>query len=349
MFNYPIWSRIFWGNTLESWFWAVVIFLGVLLALKIFKTVIISRLKKLSQKTKTQLDDLFISAIQKITSPFYLIIALYSGSFALTLPPLADKIIYYVFLIGVVYYVIRFLENLINYGVKVLVESKEGQEGMGIIKLGGAILKIALWAGAIVLLLSNMGYNVTSLVAGLGIGGIAVALAVQSILGDLFSSLTIFLDKPFKIGDFIAVGDNFGTVQKVGIKTSRIELLQGEELVIANSDLTNSRIRNFGPMKTRRVVFTLGVVYGTAPETLEKIPETLKNIIEKEEGTEIERIHFKEFGDSALIFEVAFYINSPDYYEYMDTRQKINLEITKKFGKEGIEMAFPTQTIHLKK
>jgi len=349
MFNYPIWSKTFLGNSLESWLWALAVFLAVLIVLKIFKTIIISRLKKLSEKTKTQLDDLFIGAIQKIASPFYLIIALYAGSLALTLTPLVDKIIYYVFLIGIVYYVIRFLENLINYGVKVLVESKEGQEGMGIIKLGGAILKIALWAGAIVLLLSNMGYNVTSLVAGLGIGGIAVALAIQSILGDLFSSLTIFLDKPFKIGDFIAVGDNFGTVQKVGIKTSRIELLQGEELVIANSDLTNSRIRNFGPMKTRRVMFTLGVVYGTGAETLEKIPEMLKEIIEKEEGTEIERIHFKEFGDSALIFEVAFYVNSPDYYEYMDTRQRINLEITKKFDKEGIEMAFPTQTIHLKK
>src|SRR6056297_2619182 len=290
MFTHSFWTKTLFNNSLEIWFWALLIFLVVLGVLKIFKSVIISKLKKLSKKTETKIDDLLIGAIQDISFPFYLIISLYAGSLKLALTPLVDKILYFIFLIGVVYYVIRFLESLINYGVQKLIKSKEGREGVGIIRLGGAILKIVLWLGAIVLVLSNMGYDVTSLVAGLGIGGIAVALAIQSILGDLFSSLTILLDKPFKIGDFIVVGDNYGTVKKVGVKTTRIELLQGEELVVSNSELTNSQIRNFGAMKTRRVVFTIGVVYGLSSEKLEKIPEILEDIIKKEEKTEIERI-----------------------------------------------------------
>lgn len=337
------------NNSLEIWFWAFIIFAVIWLVLKIFKSVIISKLKKFSQKTETQIDDLLIGAIQDIPSPFYLIISLYAGSLKLTLVPLVEKTIYYIFLIGIVYYTIRFLQNLINYGVEKLTESKEGQEGLGIIWLGGAILKIGLWLGAIVLLLSNMGYNVTSLVAGLGIGGVAVALALQNILGDLFSSLTILLDKPFKIGDFIEVGESYGTVKKVGVKSTRIDLLQGEELVVSNSELTNSQIRNFGVMKTRRAIFTIGVVYGLSPQILKKIPSIIEDIIKKEGKTEIERAHFKEFGDFSLIFEVVFYVNSPDYIEYMDIRERVNLEITEQFEKEGIEMAFPTQTVFVKK
>ncbi len=342
-------SISFLGNPLESWFWSAVIFLAVLIGLKIFKSIAVLKLKAISEKTKTQIDDIVIGAINKIHWPFYVIIALYAGSLYINLNLILDKTINYIFLISVIYYVIKFAESLIDYGINVMVEKKGEQEGGGIIKLGGSIIKIVIWVGAIVWILSNMGYNVTSLIAGLGIGGIAVALALQSVLGDLFSSLTILLDKPFKVGDFIVLGENYGTVEKVGIKSTRIILLQGEELVVSNSELTNSQIRNFGKMNSRRIVFDIGVVYGIKPDLLEKIPEFLKEIIEKNEKNRIERIHFREFGDFSLIFEVVFNVDSPDYAEYMDIRQKINLDIARKFEKEKIDMAFPTQTIELKK
>ncbi|MCD4693910.1 mechanosensitive ion channel family protein [bacterium] len=342
-------QAFFLGNSLNSWLWSIVIFFAVLIALKIFKSIIVSRLKALSEKTKTQIDDIVIGAINNIHWPFYVMVSLYAGSFYINLDSIIDKAINYIFLISVVYYVIRFVESLIDYGVNVMIEKKGGQEGVGIIKLGGSVVKIVIWVGAVVLILSNMGYNVTSLIAGLGIGGIAVALALQNVLGDLFSSLTILLDKPFKVGDFIVLGENYGTVERVGIKSTRIILLQGEELVVSNSELTNSQIRNFGKMNSRRIVFNIGVVYGIRPDLLEKIPEFLREIIEKNEKNRLERVHFKEFGDFSLIYEAIFYVNSPDYGEYMDIRQKINLDIARKFEKEEIDMAFPTQTIELKK
>ncbi len=211
------------------------------------------------------------------------------------------------------------------------------------------LVKIALWAGAIALLLANMGYNITSLVAGLGIGGIAVALAVQNVLGDVFSSLSIYLDKSFQVGDFIAVGNNYGTVKHIGIKTTRVELLQGEELVVSNSQLTSAEIRNFGVMEYRRVVFTIGAIYNTHIEKLKKIPSILRKTIEAQDKTEVERVHFKSFGDYSLVFEAVYYIQTADYIEYMDIQQQINFDIAEIFQKEKIEMAYPTQTIQLEK
>lgn len=199
------------------------------------------------------------------------------------------------------------------------------------------------------MILANMGYNVTSLIAGLGIGGIAIGLALQNILGDLFSSLAIYFDKPFKVGDFVIVDQYMGTVKHVGVKTTRIEALQGEEIVVSNSDLTNSRIQNFGVMQRRRIAFNFGVTYDTSAEKLKAIPGWVKKIIDDIEITEYDRSNFKGFGDSSLDFENVYYLNSGDYNEYMNTQEEINLAIVQKFEEEGVEMAFPTQTVHVKK
>jgi small-conductance mechanosensitive channel len=197
------------------------------------------------------------------------------------------------------------------------------------------------------LVLENLGVDISALVAGLGIGGIAVALAVQSILGDLLASLSILLDKPFVIGDYLSVDDLGGTVESIGLNSTRLTSLTGEQLVFSNKDLLQSRIRNFGRMEERRVLFRIGVVYGTPPEVVEKIPGMLRSAIESHELTRFERSHFKEFGDSALIFETVYFMTVPDYGTYMDVQQAVNLDMLRRFAAQGIEFAYPTQHLYL--
>jgi small-conductance mechanosensitive channel len=193
--------------------------------------------------------------------------------------------------------------------------------------------------------LDNFGVDITALVTGLGIGGIAVALAVQNILGDLFASLSIILDKPFVIGDFIIVDNYMGNIEHIGLKSTRVRSLSGEQLIFSNSDLLKSRIRNYKRMMKRRVVFAVGVVYQTAPEKLKVIPELIKKMIEAQELTEFDRVHFKEFGNFSLNYEAVYWVCSPDYKTYMDIQQAINLAIFEEFKTQGIEFAYPTQTL----
>jgi small-conductance mechanosensitive channel len=208
------------------------------------------------------------------------------------------------------------------------------------------VVRLAVWSAALLLMLDNLGVDVTALVAGLGVGGIAVALAVQNILGDLFASLSIALDKPFVIGDFVIVGDFMGTIERVGLTTTRIRSLSGEQLVFSNSDLLASRIRNYKRMQERRVAFSVGVTYQTSPDTLEAIPGMIRELIENQQTTRFDRAHFKAFGDSAYLFEIVYYVLDPDYNRFMDTQQAINLGICRRFAEHGIEFAYPTRTVH---
>ena len=211
------------------------------------------------------------------------------------------------------------------------------------------IARLVLWATILLLILDNLGVDITALVAGLGIGGVAIALAVQNILGDLFASLSIVLDKPFVLGDFVIVGDLMGSVENIGIKTTRVRSLSGEQLVFSNNDLLTSRIRNFGRMQERRVVFKLGVTYQTPAEKLEGIPGIIREAIEARDKTRFDRSHFASYGDFSLDFETVYYVLSADYNLYMDIQQAINLAIFRRFADEGIEFAYPTQTLFLEK
>src|SRR5918996_604115 len=215
---------------------------------------------------------------------------------------------------------------------------------LGLIQL---FARVVVWSIALLLILNNLGFDVTALVAGLGIGGIAVALAAQNILGDLFASLAIVLDQPFVVGDAVLLGDKTGTVERIGIKTTRIRSLSGEELVVSNADLLASRIHNFKRMAERRVVFTLGIAYGTPAEKLEKLPAMLRAIIEAQQLVRFDRAHFARYGDFALIYEVVYWMLSADYNVYMDTQQRINLAILRRLQDEGVEFAYPTQTVYL--
>jgi small-conductance mechanosensitive channel len=211
------------------------------------------------------------------------------------------------------------------------------------------LINILIWVIGIVFLMDNLGFDISAVIAGLGIGGIAIALAAQAILGDLFSYFVIFFDRPFEVGDFITVGDKRGTVEYTGIKTTRIRALSGEQLVFSNTDLTNSRIHNYKKMEERRVLFKLGVVYQTPAAKLEEIPKIVREIIEKRADVRFDRGHFESYGDFSLNFEFVYFIVGADYVKYMDTQQSINLEVYNEFETRGIEFAYPTQTLFLNK
>lgn len=207
--------------------------------------------------------------------------------------------------------------------------------------------RLALWVLVLLMALQNLGVQITALVTGLGIGGIAVALAVQNVLGDLFASLSIILDRPFVIGDFLIAGEFLGTVEYIGLKTTRLRSLSGEQLIFSNSELLDRPLRNYKRMDERRALFTFGVTYQTSADQLEAIPEMVRAIVEDQEETRFDRAHFKEYGDSSLVFEVVYYVLIPDYNRYMDVQHAINVALYRRFEEESIEFAYPTRTLYV--
>ncbi|MFQ6137326.1 MAG: mechanosensitive ion channel family protein [Candidatus Hydrothermarchaeales archaeon] len=340
------------NNYVKDYLLALAVFLLAVIVLKIFKYVIINKLKKISAKTRTELDELLIKIIDKVGWPFYLLLSLYIALQFIQIPNFIETALYYVILVLVTYYVIIGIQDLIDYGThKIILKRREEEKEVdtSVIDLLSKILKGVLWGVAVIFILSNLGYNVSTLIAGLGIGGIAIAFALQNVLSDIFASFSIYFDKPFKIGDFIIVGDDLGVVKKIGIKTTRLQSLWGQEIVISNRELTSTRINNYKKMEKRRIHFTFGVVYNTSTEKLKKILKIIKEIFDKIELADLDRVHFKEFGNFSLNFEVAYYVDTGDYNKYMDTQQEINFAIKERFEKEGIEFAYPTQTVFVNK
>jgi small-conductance mechanosensitive channel len=222
-------------------------------------------------------------------------------------------------------------------------ERKGFETMMGPLRFVGTLI---LWSTLTLIILERLGVNVTTLVAGLGIGGVAVALAIQNILGDIFAAFSIVLDKPFIVGDFIVVDTFRGTVDHIGLKTTRLRSLSGEQIIFANADLLKSRISNFRRMEERRVLFTLGVTYMTSPDVIAQIPELIKTIITQQPDVRFDRAHFAQMAEYALNFEVVYFVVSPDYVTFMDRQQAINLAIFRQFNELGIEFAFPTRTVY---
>lgn len=280
--------------------------------------------------------------------PFLYMLAFYFGLTYLSLPAGADRVIHVAILTIATWLVIRVITAAIGYSFKRFAVSSDAS--MSQLKQAKGILllvKVMLWVGGVIFLVDNLGYNITTIVAGLGIGGIAIALAAQAVLADLFSYLVIFFDKPFETGDFILLGDKAGVVEHIGVKTTRLKTLGGEQLIVSNTDLTNSRVHNFKRMEKRRVNFSIGVTYETPAEQLRVIPDIIKTIIDSKNGIQFDRAHFAGFGDFSLNFEVVFFMLSADYASFMDTRQDIFLSIVERFESSGIEFAYPTQKILL--
>ena len=335
------------NNSLKDYLIFVLLFLFILFILKIFKTIVLKKLKKISQKTKTSLDDAIIDYILTINFPFYFIIALYFSLMTLNLVAGIDKVLNILLVVIVFYEVVKVLEKLVNYFF--LEYTKEDQKNKSVMNFSKIFLKIIIWSVGLLMILSNLGVDISALIASLGIGGIAVALAMQNILKDLFSSVSIYIDKPFEVGDYITLGTDSGVVEKIGMKTTRLKTLRGEELVVSNDELTKTRINNFKKLAKRREVLNFGVIYDTPAEKLEKIPAIVEEIIKKQKDVDFDRSHFSALNDSSLDFETVYYINSDDYALYMDLKQNINLELIKRFKKEGIEFAYPSQTIYVNK
>ena len=221
-------------------------------------------------------------------------------------------------------------------------------DAITVLNLLGFSMRLVVWTMVVLSILNHLHFDVTALVTGLGIGGVAIALAVQNILGDLFASLSIILDKPFVVGDFIVVGDCLGTVEHIGLKTTRVRSLSGELIVCSNAELLKNRIHNYKHLYRRRVVFTIGVTFQTSAEKLEAIPVILRKAVESQQHTHFDRAHFKEYGAFSLVFETVYFVAGAEFNLYMDIQQAINLYVFRRFGREGIELAYPTTTLHVK-
>ncbi|MFH1504805.1 MAG: mechanosensitive ion channel family protein [Candidatus Omnitrophota bacterium] len=321
-----------------------------LIGIKAFKYVILKKLRGFAEKTATTIDDFLVSLLEKTIAPFLYFGIFYFSLKFLKLMPYLDKLINILGMGVLTVFVVKVSVRLIGYGLELYWHrSGKGQalehSLSGILK----VTKFTVWGIAIIFFLDNLGFKISAVIAGLGIGGVAIALAAQAILKDLFSYFSIIFDRPFEVGDFIIIGDLLGTVEHIGIKTTRIRSLSGEQLIFSNSDLTDSRVRNYKRMQKRRVVFKLGVVYQTPLEKIKKISGMIKNIIESVEDTVFDRAHFFSYGDFSLIFEVVYYVMDKDYNKYMDIQQEINFAIKKEFENKKIEFAFPTQTLYINK
>lgn len=332
----------------SPWLTSILVFALAFVALFWGKRLIFLRFKALSKKTDNKVDDMLAEVLVSIKVFFMLAISLYVATYPFGLSAHTNSII------GKTVFVIVMIQIAIsgNILIKFIMENyvlqkmSQDASNAAIISIAVFMTKLLLYIVLLLLTLNNFGIDVTALVAGLGVGGIAIALAVQSILGDLFASFTIVLDKPFLVGDFIVVGDNMGNVEKIGIKTTRVRSISGEQLIFPNGQLLQGQIKNFKRMQERRILFNLGVVYKTSMENVKKIPLILKEIIGEQEKARFERSHFKGYGEYALNFETVYWVEDPDFNVYMDIQQRINIKIYERFAKEGIEFAYPTQTIY---
>lgn len=340
---------VYFDNSLLEYTKALGLFITLIIGFKIIQYILLNHLAKLAEKTKTDIDDTLIQIVKSLKPPFYWFLAFFVAVRFLVLNPVVIKVINGILVVWVVYQVITGIQILIDYILKKNFAKEGDLNSKSAIGYVGIITKAILWSVGLLLILSNLGVNITSLIAGLGIGGVAIAFALQSILADLFSSFAIYFDKPFIVGDFISLGEHKGTVEKIGIKTTRVRSIMGEEIVISNKELTSARVSNFGRIAQRRNAFTIGVIYKTSTEKLKLVPDIIKEVVESTELTKFDRAHFSSFGDFSLNFDVSYFVKSSDYKKFMDIKQEINLKIKDSFEKEGIEFAYPTQKVFVQK
>lgn len=335
------------GEPVEMWVIAILVVIASFLLLKLIVSLLGRRLSRIAAKTSTRIDDGIVELIGKTRWWLLGMLALYLGSLFVELPSRVSEIVGKALVIALLLQLGIWASSALKFSFAVYRQKQIKKDPAGVTALNAISMFTTglIWLAIFLLVLDNLGYNVTALIAGLGVGGVAVALAVQNILGDLFASLSILIDKPFVVGDFLIVDDLMGSVEHVGLKTTRVRSLSGEQLVFSNSDLLKSRLRNYGRMYERRVAFNIGVTYDTTQEQLQKVPRIMRTAIENQDKTRFDRSHFFKYGDYALIFETVYYVLGPDYNLYMDIQQAINLEINEAFEREGIVFAYPTQTL----
>ncbi len=339
----------FFGNTLGAWIAAGTVLVLTTIVLHAARSILVRRLGKLAARTATDVDDFVVDLLRRTRGYFILALSLSAAARALVLPALAVSAVRIVTWIAILLQVGTWASSLVTFWLDRW-SRRRGDDAVNVTTLSafGAITRVAIWAMLAVLFIRwGLDKDITPLITGLGIGGIAVALAVQNVLGDLFSSLSIVLDKPFVIGDFIIVDGFLGSIEYVGLRTTRVRSLGGELIIFANTDLVKARVRNYKRMLERRVVFTIGVQYDTPPDEVAAIPGIVRDIVEKTPNTRFDRAHFLTWGDSSLNCEIVYWVLSPDFNVYADIHHGINLEILRRFNARGIEFAFPTRTLHV--
>ncbi|MFP6626804.1 MAG: mechanosensitive ion channel family protein [Deltaproteobacteria bacterium] len=352
---------VYLGNSARAWLAAALGGALCLVALEVVKGQAVKRLSLLARRTESGVDDVLVAMLGATRLVAIIAVSVYVATLLVELPTPAQRLVGMALTLILTFQVAVWGNVLIStwlarrFGPPATAGDQSGEDsgamdtvvGTGYGALG-FLARLALWSVLLLMALDNLGIEVRTLVAGLGVGGIAIALAVQSILGDVFCSLSIILDKPFEIGDFIIVGEQRGTVEHIGIKTTRLLSLRGEQIVFANSDLVNSRIQNFKRMDERRILTSFGVTYQTTSDKLESIPGLVTGVLERVDMARLDRIHFQSYGDSSLVFELVYYVGSSDYADYMNVQQEINLELFRTFEREKIEFAYPTQTLYLR-
>ena len=345
----PELTNVIFGNEIKAWLTALGIAVGLFIVLRLVEQVLIVRVQRLTKQTSTIIDDVVVGALRKTKLIYLFVVAAFLGSLALTLPESLRSTAWQVLIVATLLQAGIWVSTGLQIWLSNYTEREEDGANRTTMNALSFIVRVALWTTVILLILDNLGVDVTALVTGLGIGGVAIALAVQNVLSDLFASLSIVLDKPFVNGDFIVVGELAGSVEHVGVKTTRIRSISGEQLVFSNNDLLTSRIRNFGRMNERRVVFSVGVTYQTPADKLERIPGLIREVVEAQEHVRFDRSHFASYGDSSLNFETVYFVESADYAQHMDILQAVNLALFRRFEEEGIDFAYPTQTIFLER
>lgn len=352
MFN-NFFQQVYFHNRVVDYIAALAVFFLTVLIITILKNFLIKMLKTFARKRSTIINSRFVDTFQNKMKPIINLLyfgAFYLGLNQLNIPAFLERMINIFVIALLIFYGVRFTLSILSYYLdNYWIKKEEDTTRITAIRGIETFLKILIWSIAVIILLDQLGIQVSALVAGLGIGGIAIALAAQNVLGDLFSYFVIYFDHPFEIGDFLIIDDYMGTVENIGIKTTRIRSLGGEELIFSNTNLVNSRLRNYKRMRKRRVLFKFGVIYQTTLEQLKEIPYIITEIIKQISGATLDRVHFSSYGDFSLDFEVVYYVNSRDYNKYMDIQQEINFKMKEEFEKRGIEFAYPTQTLFLSK
>jgi small-conductance mechanosensitive channel len=337
------------SDSLLDWSFALGIATVALLALLTARRLVRSYHKRMLATTETELLEVPLQVLSRTTLLLLLAVSMYVGAQWLTTGPATQRILSSAITIALFWQAGIWSMAAVSIWLerkrqRSLVTDRAAVGSLGII---GFVVNVAIWAMVLLLTLDNLGIDITALIAGLGIGGVAVALAVQNILGDLFASLSITLDRPFVVGDFLIVGDFMGSVEYIGIKSTRLRSLSGEQIIISNSDLLSSRVRNYGRMSERRVVFATSVTYETPIEQLEQIPALIREIVESQPDTRFDRSHFAKHAAASIDYETVYYVLSADYNKYMDTQQIINLRLHRELQQRGVEFAYPTQKLYV--
>ena len=343
-------DRKVYGATITRWQQALATLFAVYLLLTVLQRWMKSRVGKFAQRTATTWDDLLVEIISRTRWFFLVAVSLEVAALLIPANRRADAIQRAVMVVASLLQAGVWGNGIIAFFAERYTRLRTGGDvaSRATVYAIGYGARIALWTLLIVSGLGFFNVKIGALLAGLGIGGVAVALAAQNVLSDLFAAVAIVLDRPFVVGDAIAIEGVEGDVEQIGLKTTRIRSVNGEQIVIANNDLLKSRIRNYGRIQQRRSHFHLDIDYGTPADTVERIPGMIKEIVEKQDKARFERSHFLSFADSALRIEVVYFVTAHEYRKFADTQQAINLEILRRFAAEDIKFAFPSRTIFLK-